>query len=62
MGGLGIIDLRTMVKVKWVTWVIRILKADNTENGGALATKYLECVDKEFGIKCLPYGLTDVQT
>ena len=51
MGGLGMIDLHTMVKVKWVKWVIRILKADNTENWGALATKYLECLDKELGIK-----------
>ena len=51
MGGLGMIDLYTMIKVKRVKWVIRILKADNTENWGMLATKYLECLNKEFGIK-----------
>ena len=52
MGVLGMIDLHTVVKVKRVKWVIRILKADNTENWGMLATtKYLGCLDKEFGIK-----------
>ena len=51
MGGLGMIDLHTMAKVKRVKWVIIILKAVNTKNWGALATKYLECLDKEFGMK-----------
>ena len=51
MDGLGMIDIHAMVKVKRVKWVVRILKADDTENWGVLATKYLECLDKEFGIK-----------
>ena len=63
MGRLGIIDLQTVVKVKHVKWMIEVLKAGKNKYWGVLATKYSECLDRDFfPIKMFPYGLMNIQT
>ena len=45
LGGLGLLDVSIMAKVKKIMWIIRYLKAEQDENWVILATKYLKCLD-----------------
>ena len=59
MGGLGLVDLRTLVKVKRVKWVIRVLRDEGGQNWARLIENYLRCLDNNFGIKFFTLKVTD---
>ena len=45
------IYLSILIKVKRILWVIRILKAKCNENWAVLPMKYMECLDRDSGLK-----------
>ena len=49
-GGLNMVDLHTLIKVKRIKWILRILKADQNENWTILPLQYIKCLDKKFNI------------
>ena len=51
MGGLGLVDLPTLIKVKRVIWVIRTLKDRHGQSWSKLIENYLRCLDNKFGVK-----------
>ena len=58
-GGLGMIDLSILIKVKRILWVIRILKAKCNENWAILPMKYMECLDRDSGLKMFALRVND---
>ena len=59
MGGLDLVDLSTLVKVKRVKWVIRTLKDRQNQNWSKLIENYLRCLDNKFGVKFFALKVTD---
>ena len=59
MRGLGLTDLKTLVKVKRVNWIIRTLKDRSNQAWSKLIENYLRCLDNEFGIKFFTLKVTD---
>ena len=59
MGGLGLTDLKTVIKVKRVKWIIRVLKECRGQNWSKLIENYLRCLDNEFGIKFFTLKVDD---
>ena len=59
MGGLGLADLNTLVKVKRVRWVIRMLKDNTSQNWSKLIENYLRCLDNKFGVTFFSLKVTD---
>ena len=58
-GGLGIPNLQTLVKVKRIRWVIRLLKEDSEQHWSKLMENYLRCLDNKFGIFLFSLKVTD---
>ena len=58
-GGLGLIDLKTVIKVKRIKWVIKVLKDKNKQNWAQLIENYLRCLDNKFGIDFFALKVTD---
>ena len=50
LGGLGLIDVSIMAKVKKIVWIIRYLRAEKDGNWVILATKYLKCMDNDLNV------------
>ena len=59
MGGLGLVDLKTVVKVKRIRWVIRVLQDKQEQNWAQLIENYLRCLDNKFGIDFFALKVTD---
>ena len=59
MGGLGLVDINILEKVKRIKWVIRALKDNNGETWSKLVENYLRCLDNQFGIKLFALKVTD---
>ena len=59
MGGLGLADLKTKIKVKRVNWIIRMLKDHSGQAWSKLIENYLRCLDNEFGIHFFTLKVTD---
>ena len=53
------IDLSILIKVKRILWVIRILKAKCNENWAVLPMKYMECLDRDSGLKMFALRVND---
>ena len=51
-GGLGMVDIHTIIKVKRIQWIIRLLKADEMESWTWLPLKYIKSFDNIFDIQC----------
>ena len=51
-GGLGMVDIHTIIKVKRIQWIIRLLKADEMESWTWLPLKYIKSFDNLFDIQC----------
>ena len=51
LGGLNLVDINIIEKVRRINWVIRMLKEDKGENWSKLVENYLRCLDNQFGIK-----------
>ena len=50
-GGLGMVDIHTVIKVKRIQWIIRVLKADEMESWAWLPLQYIKSFDDLFDIK-----------
>ena len=50
MGGLGMVDISTVVKVRKVKWVIKVLKGQTNDVWKILPMSYFKCLDKDFGV------------
>ena len=59
MGGLGLVDLITLVKVKRVQWVIRTLQDRQGKSCSKLIESYLRYLDNRFGVKFFSLKVTD---
>ena len=58
-GGLGLIDIDTLVKVKRINWVIRVLKDKNEQNWSKMVENYLRCLDNISGVQLFALKVTD---
>ena len=45
------IDLSVLIKFKRILWAIRTLKTKYNENWAVLPMKYMECLDRDSGLK-----------
>ena len=59
MGGLGLVDINILEKVKRINWVIRVLKDEKRETWSKMVENYLRCLDNQFGIKLFALKVTD---
>ena len=50
-GGLGMIDLSTLIKVKRIKWVIRILESKKNDHWVSMPMTYFKCLDHQFGLE-----------
>ena len=50
-GGLGIPDLKSVVKVMRVKMLISVLKSNVNDTWSMLAKQYMKCLDKKYGIE-----------
>ena len=58
-GGLGMIDLSVLIKVKRILWAVRMLKTKCNENWAVLPMKYMECLDRDSGFKLFALRVND---
>ena len=58
-GGLNVVDIKTLIKVKRVQWVIRCLKDQTGQPWSKLIENYLRCLDNVFGIRFFALKVTD---
>ena len=58
-GGLGLIDIDTLIKVKMINWIIRVLKEKQEQNWSKLIENYLRCLDNISGIELFALKVTD---
>ena len=49
-GGIGMIDFESVLKVKRIKWLIRVLKANEQENWSIIPMKFVKLFDHEFKI------------
>ena len=59
LGGLNLVDINILQKVRRINWVIRSLKENRGENWSKLVENYLRCLDNQFGIKLFALKVTD---
>ena len=58
-GGLGMIDLSILIKDKIILWAITILKAKRIDNWVVLPMKYMECLDRDYGLESFALRVND---
>ena len=51
LGGIGMIDLNMMIKVKRIKWIVRILRTKENEKWNVLPLKYIRCLDNKFDVE-----------
>ena len=54
-GGLGMLDIHAVTKVKRIQWITRLLKTDEMESWAWLPLKYIKSFDDLFDIRFLFY-------
>jgi exonuclease III len=59
LGGLGMVDLSTVIKVKRIKWVIRILKGKTNDSWKIIPMSHFKCLDTDFGIRLFNLRTTD---
>ena len=59
MGGLGMVDIAALIKVKRILWLIKILKGGENKNWTALPMSYFRCLDNDFNIPLMALRVTD---
>ena len=59
LGGLNMIDLEKVIKVKRVNWIIRFLKESNGQSWSRLIENYVRCLDNSFDIEFFCLKVTD---
>ena len=58
-GGLNMVDIKTLIKVKRVQWIIRCLKDHSGQPWSKLIENYLRCLDNTFDIRFFTLKVTD---
>ena len=58
-GGLGIPDLKSVVKVMRVKMLISVLKSNVNDTWSMLAKQYMKCLDKKYGIEFFALRVDD---
>jgi hypothetical protein len=61
MGGLGMVDIRTSLKVQKINWVRRILQAENGEEWTMIPLKNFKCLDKKYGTEFFVLRVNDTK-
>ena len=59
LGGLGLVDIQILIKVKRINWIIRVLKQDGEQSWSKLIENYLRCLDNQFRVKFFALKVTD---
>ena len=59
LGGLGLVDIKILIKVKRINWVIRVLKQIDNQSWSKLIENYLRCLDSQFRVKFFALKVTD---
>ena len=59
MGGLNVVDINVLIKVKRVQWIIRALKDNSGQTWSKLIENYIRCLDNSFGIEFFCLKVTD---
>ena len=59
LGGLGLVDVNIIIKVKRINWVIRALKDQEGQNWAKLIENYIRCLDNKFDIELFSLKVTD---
>ena len=59
MGGLDLVDINILEKVRRINWVIRVLKANEEQDWSRLIENYLRCLDNQFSIQFFALKVTD---
>ena len=59
MGGLDLVDINILEKVRRINWIIRVLKANEWQNWSRLIENYLRCLDNQFSVKWFALKVTD---
>ena len=59
LGGLNIVNIETLIKVKRIQWVIRCLKETTGQPWAKLIENYLRCLDNDFNIDFFALKVTD---
>ena len=59
LGGLGLVDIQILIKVKRINWIIRVLKQNGDQTWSKLIENYLRCLDSQFKVKFFALKVTD---
>ena len=59
LGGLGLVDLNILIKVKRIKWIIRVLTDGGNQAWSRLIEDYLRCLDNLFSVKFFALKVTD---
>ena len=59
LGGLGLVDVKILIKVRRINWIIRVLKQNVDQSWSKLIENYLRCLDSQFRVKFFALKVTD---
>ena len=59
LGGLGLVDVNIIIKVKRINWVLRAIKNQEGQNWAKLIENYIRCLDNTFNIQFFSLKVTD---
>ena len=59
LGGLNLVDIKILEKVKRINWVIRFLKDDTGQTWAKLSENYFKCLDARFGVNLFSLKVND---
>ena len=59
IGGMDMIDIPTVIKVKRIRWIIRLLEGNEAEHWKVLPLKYIRCLDSKYSIDFFSLKTTD---
>ena len=59
LGGLNMLNLEIVIKVKRINWIIRFLKEDKGQPWSKLIESYMRCLDNHFDIEFFCLKVTD---
>ena len=59
LGGIGMIDMKTAIKVQRIKWIIRMLMSSEKEEWNIIPLKAIKCLDTKFGIDYFTLRVND---
>ena len=61
MGGLNLVNIKIIEKVKRVNWILRFLKDDTSQPWTQLMENYIRCLDQRFAVSLFALKITDAE-